>query len=99
MEYTATSFAEPLRRVFAELYRPNKELTIDFHPESKYFVESIEYKSEITPWFEKALYRPFVTLIRLIARQVRRMQSGSVHAYLVYVTAILVILLLLARWL
>ena len=33
MEYTATAFAEPLRRVFAELYRPTKELSIDFHPE------------------------------------------------------------------
>src|SRR5258708_40352177 len=32
MEYTATAFAEPLRRVFAELYRPTQELTIDFHP-------------------------------------------------------------------
>src|SRR2546428_12833600 len=26
MEYTSTAFAEPLRRVFAELYRPSKEL-------------------------------------------------------------------------
>lgn len=98
MEYTAASFAEPLRRVFAELYRPTKELTIDFPPESKYFVQSIEYKSEITPWFEKALYAPFVAFVRLVARQVRRLQSGSVHAYLVYVTVMLVILLLLARW-
>ena len=50
---TATAFAEPLRRVFAELYRPTKELTIDFHPESKYFVQSIEYKSNIYPLFER----------------------------------------------
>src|SRR5207244_6836802 len=53
MEYPATAFAEPLRRVFAELYHPSKELTIDFHPGSKYFVQSIEYRSAITPWFEK----------------------------------------------
>jgi hypothetical protein len=97
MEYTATSFAEPLRRVFAELYRPTKELTIDFHPESKYFVQSIEYKSEITPWFEKVLYTPLLARLRLLARQVRRLQSGSVHLYLVYVTGALVILLLAAR--
>ena len=97
MEYTATAFAEPLRRVFAELYRPSKELTIDFHPESKYFVQSIEYKSEITPWFEKALYGPFVTFLRFLARQVRRLQSGSVHLYLVYVMVMLMILLLAAR--
>ena len=98
MEYTATAFAEPLRRVFAELYRPTKELSIDFHPDSKYFVQSIEYRSEITPWFEKALYGPLLWFIRLSAATVRRMQSGSVHMYLVYVTVALLILLLIARW-
>jgi hydrogenase-4 component B len=98
MEYTATAFAEPLRRVFAELYRPTKELTIDFHPESKYFVQSIEYRSEITPWFEKYLYDPCLWFVRLLAAVVRRMQSGSLNAYLVYVTITLLILLLSARW-
>ena len=98
MEYTATSFAEPLRRVFAELYRPTKELTIDFHPESKYFVQSIEYKSEITPWFEKNVYEPCLWLVRLVAVNVRRLQSGSLHLYLVYMAIALVILLLSARW-
>jgi hydrogenase-4 component B len=97
MEYTATSFAEPLRRVFAELYRPTKDLTIDFHPESKYFVQSIEYKSEITPWFEKYVYEPCLWLVRLMAVNVRRLQSGSLHLYLVYVAITLVILLLSAR--
>jgi hydrogenase-4 component B len=98
MEYTATAFAEPLRRVFAELYRPTKELTIDFHPESKYFVQSIAYKSDITPLIERWLYDPFLALIRFAARQVRRLQAGSLHLYLVYVTVVLVILLLMARW-
>lgn len=99
MEYTATAFAEPLRRVFAELYRPTKELTIDFHPESKYFVQSIEYRSEITPWFEKTLYDPLIRLVRSSAKQVRRLQSGSLHLYLVYIAATLLSLLLMARWL
>lgn len=98
MEYTATAFAEPLRRVFAELYRPTKELSIDFHPDSKYFVQSIEYRSEITPWFEKALYGPLLWFIRLCAAVTRRMQSGSVHIYLFYIFVALMILLLIARW-
>jgi len=97
MEYTATAFAEPLRRVFAELYRPSKELTIDFHPESKYFVQSIEYRSEITPWFEKYLYDPFLSLIRFSAVVVRRLQSGSLSVYLLYVAIVLLLLLLTAR--
>jgi hydrogenase-4 component B len=98
MEYTATAFAEPLRRVFAELYRPTKELSIDFHPDSKYFVQSIEYRSEIMPWFEKALYGPLLRFVRLLAELTRRLQSGSVHIYLFYISFALLILLLIARW-
>jgi hypothetical protein len=98
MEYTATAFAEPLRRVFAELYRPSRDLSIDFHPESKYFVQSIEYRSEIHPWFERVLYNPFVHVLRTAAGWVRRLQGGSVHLYLVYMTVALMVLLTVARW-
>ncbi|MBI3629490.1 MAG: hydrogenase 4 subunit B, partial [Candidatus Rokubacteria bacterium] len=98
MEYTATAFAEPLRRVFAELYRPTRDLTIDFHPESRYFVQSIEYRSEIRPWFETVLYGPLLALFRAAGGRVRRLQAGSVHLYLVYLTVALVLLLSVARW-
>jgi hydrogenase-4 component B len=98
MEYTATAFAEPLRRVFAEIYRPTKELSIDFHQDSKYFVQSIEYRSEIRPWFEKALYEPCLRFIALLASLTRRLQSGSLHVYLFYIFFALLILLLIARW-
>jgi len=98
MEYTATAFAEPLRRVFAELYRPSRDLSIDFHPASKYFVQSIEYRSEIHPWFERVLYDPLVHVLRTAATWVRRLQGGSVHLYLVYMTVALMVLLTMARW-
>jgi len=84
MEYTSTAFAEPLRRVFAELYRPTKDLSIDFHPESRYFVQSIEYRSEIMPWFERYLYAPVIARVMLWALRTRALQSGSAHAYLTY---------------
>jgi hydrogenase-4 component B len=93
MEYTATAFAEPLRRVFAELYRPTEDLSIDFHPESRYFVQSIRYRSEIVPWFERYLYAPLVERVRRLAVRVRLIQSGSVHAYLTYVVIALVAML------
>ena len=95
MEYTATAFAEPLRRVFAELYRPTRDLSIDFHPDSKYFVQSIEYRSEIVPWFERYLYAPLIARIRRWGIQARAIQSGSAHAYLAYLVIALVGLLAL----
>jgi hypothetical protein len=98
MEYTATAFAEPLRRVFAELYRPTRDLSIDFHPASKYFVQSIEYRSEIHPWFERVLYDPLLHVLGIAATWVRRLQGGSVHLYLLYMTLALLVLLTVARW-
>jgi hypothetical protein len=98
MEYTAAAFAEPLKRVFAEIYRPMKELTVDFHPGSKYFVQSIEYRNEITPWFDQSLYRPFLQSATFVAQQVRRLQAGSLHLYLLYIAIVLTVLLVVARW-
>ena len=99
MEYTATAFAEPLRRVFAQIYRPTKELSISSHPDSRYFVESIEYRSEITPLFDRWFYDPLLKWIRLFSGQVQRLQAGSLHLYLLYIAVLLVVLLLSARWL
>jgi hydrogenase-4 component B len=99
MQYTATAFAEPLRRVFAELYRPTQDLSIDFHPESKYFVQSIEYQSEIHPWFEKLLYQPLIGIFQKTADRVRWIQAGWLGLYLAYILVGLIALLVLAWWL
>jgi hydrogenase-4 component B len=93
MEYTATAFAEPLRRVFSAIYRPTEDVTVDYHPGSRYFVQAIVYRASILPWFERYLYEPLMGWVRRWGRRVLRLQSGSVHAYLGYAMAALVILL------
>jgi len=95
-EYTATAFANPFKRVFALLYRPVKELDIEFHPESRYFVRTITYYNEGRLIFEDALYRPLLRLIRALAHEARVLQSGNVHSYLAYILVALVALLILA---
>jgi hypothetical protein len=94
-EYTATAFANPFKRVFAVLYRPVKDLDIEFHPESRYFVRTIEYDNPGHLIFEDKLYRPLLRLIELAARRARVLQSGNVHGYLVYILIALVALLIL----
>lgn len=98
MEYTSTAFAEPLRRVFADLYQPTKDVTIDFHPDSKYFVHSIEYRSHVRAWFEDYLYQPLFTAVRFVGMGGKWIQSGSIHGYLTYIFVALLALLLMARW-
>ena len=58
--------------------------SIDFHPESRYFVQSIAYRSEVHPWFERLLYAPVVSLLRRTAFRIRWLQAGSLHLYLLY---------------
>jgi hypothetical protein len=99
MEYTATAFAEPLLRVFAELYRPTRDLTVTVHPDAPRFVQSIVYRSEVRPWLEQALYTPLIQAWRGTAWRVRRIQAGSVHLYLVYVVLALLSALSFAWWL
>jgi hydrogenase-4 component B len=98
MEYTSSAFAEPLRRIFSELYRPTEDLSITVHPDSPYFVRAITYRSEVVPWVEKALYDPLARGMRAASTQVRRIQAGSVHLYLLYMAAALVAALAFAWW-
>jgi hydrogenase-4 component B len=96
MEYTAAAFAQPFKRVFAVLYRPLPQLDIEFHPQSRFFVRTIRYENPARPLVEEWLYRPALAGARRLARQARRIQSGSASLYLAYIFAVLLGLLLLA---
>jgi hypothetical protein len=93
MEYTSTAFAEPLRRIFGELYRPTDDLTVTVQPGSPYHIRAISFRTELHPWFQRALYGPIVDATLTVAGWVRSLQSGSVNAYLAYIVLVLVVLL------
>jgi NADH:ubiquinone oxidoreductase subunit 5 (subunit L)/multisubunit Na+/H+ antiporter MnhA subunit len=97
-EYTAAAFAEPLKRVFTGFYRPTHEVTVESHPVSHYFVQSVAYRTQVAPWMEQALYAPVLRLSRWASRQVGRIQAGSIHVYLAYLPGALLLLLLLSQW-
>jgi hydrogenase-4 component B len=96
-EYTATSFANPFKRVFSLLYRPVKTFAIEFHPESRFFVRTIRYSNEARSIFDDAIYGPLDRFLRSLAQRVRLLQSGNVNVYLLYILVALVVLLVIAR--
>jgi len=95
MEYTATAFADPFKRVFRFFYRPEKRLELDVHPESRFFVQRIAYTNPASSIFEEWLYRPLLSALRAIIDRVQRLQSGSATAYLAYIFVVLLALLVL----
>jgi hydrogenase-4 component B len=96
MEYTATAFSNPFKRVFDFFYRPVKQLDIEFHPESRFFVQKIEYENPTRSVFEEWLYRPVLQGLRRATRLAQALQSGSANLYLIYILAALVLMLVLA---
>jgi len=96
MEYTATAFSNPFKRVFDFFYRPEQRLDIAAHAESRFFVERIEYASPTRSLVEEWLYRPALNALSGLAAGARRLQSGSANAYLAYILAALLLLLVLA---
>jgi len=93
MQYTATSFAEPLQRVFDDVLRPDRDLDVSHLAESRYFEQAITYRSRIDDAVERGWYRPLTVLIQRWGEVARRAQNGSMHRYLGYGFAALIVLL------
>lgn len=94
MEYSATSFAEPLGRVFDDVLRPDHDVEVSHLVESRYFPAAITYRTRLADGFERYAYSPLVSAITAWGRVARRLQNGSVHRYLGLGFAALVIVLL-----
>jgi formate hydrogenlyase subunit 3/multisubunit Na+/H+ antiporter MnhD subunit len=97
MEYTATSFAEPLQRVFDDVLAPESDLDVTPHAESAYLVERIAYSRAVPDRVEHRLYNPVVHTVRRAGYAARVLADGSVHRYLGYgFGGVVIILLVLA---
>jgi hydrogenase-4 component B len=96
-EYTATAFSKPLMMIFRAVYRPTRH--VDSLPEvSPYFPREVRYRAEIEPTFERFIYGPLLRVVLRVANGLKGVQAGSLHAYLAYVMALVVWLMLLVWW-
>jgi formate hydrogenlyase subunit 3/multisubunit Na+/H+ antiporter MnhD subunit len=84
MAYTATSFAEPLQRVFDDVLAPEQDVDVTHVRESTYLVERVRFANRVPDRIEHRLYTPLLTLLAGIGWRARRLAAGSVHAYLGY---------------
>ena len=96
MEYTATGFVQPIKRVFSLIYQPTVKLETEFLEESRYFFKRRRFESRIEPLFQEYLYDPVVVFFSATADRLRIIQAGSLHLYLAYIFVTLVVLLLVA---
>jgi formate hydrogenlyase subunit 3/multisubunit Na+/H+ antiporter MnhD subunit len=84
MEYTATSFAEPLTRVFDDVLGPQSDLEMTPYAESRYLIESARYRRQVPDRIEARLYPPVIAAASWWGQRARAAANGSVHRYLAY---------------
>ena len=94
MQYTATSFAMPLRRIFGYLFSIKehvRQLPPATHPA---FPERLTYHLRVRDRFWMWIYQPVVDASFWLSRRIGRMQHGRIQIYLIYSFLTILVLLI-----
>ncbi len=94
LQWTSAGFTKPLRLVLETLLRTRREVQVTV---SSGVVEAVAYEAEVPHLFDTLLYGPVSRGALHAAGIARRVQSGSLRTYLIYLLALLGVLLALAR--
>lgn len=95
MQYTATSFAQPIARLFGGLYRYAMRIETQ-GPQRRLFPDEVAVSMTHEPYLETRVYAPLLRQIQRFAGGfLMRLQAGSIHQYLFNM---LLVLALLCWW-
>lgn len=92
--YTASGFANPIRRVLANILGTRRS-TVALEDGQGEGGARVETTVRVTEPFEVYLYRPIRTFTLRVARLAKRLQSGNLNAYVAYMLFALLLALVL----
>jgi formate hydrogenlyase subunit 3/multisubunit Na+/H+ antiporter MnhD subunit len=93
MQYTASSFSMPIRRVLGFLFAVREQVEIVPHTNHPAMPGGLQYRLRIRDRFWSWLYTPQGDAAFWIARQVSKLQHGHIQIYLLYSFITLIVLL------
>jgi formate hydrogenlyase subunit 3/multisubunit Na+/H+ antiporter MnhD subunit len=92
MQYTGTAFAQPIRRIFAPVWKIEERIERQTDADGLR-VTRLSHQLQIVDRSWTALYEPIGHWVVLAARRVARLQQGNIRVYLAYSFFTLVLLL------
>lgn len=90
VQYTASSFADPLIRMFRPLLRTERQV----HEPEGIFPSGASLHTHTPDVFMARVYEPFVRGVERAAGLMQRLQQGSTHLYLMYIFLTIIILMI-----
>jgi formate hydrogenlyase subunit 3/multisubunit Na+/H+ antiporter MnhD subunit len=97
MQYTATAFAQPIRRVFEPAWDVH-ETVQEEAPHAPLRPQAIRHELHVGDKSWPRLYEPLARIVLAAARHVGRLQAGNLRIYLAYSFFTLLLLLLWVSW-
>jgi hypothetical protein len=97
MQYTATSFSMPIRRILGFMFDIREQVDLTHPVNHAVFPERIRYRLRIRDRFWNMLYVPIVNSCFWLSRKVGKLQQGRIQVYLLYSFITLIVLLALLR--
>jgi hydrogenase-4 component B len=97
MQYNATSFSMPIRRIFGFLFHIKERLKRTSRAGHAEFPKRLNYYLRVRDRFWGWLYKPFIQSSFWVSRRVGRLQQGRIQAYLIYSFITIIILLVFSR--
>ncbi|HVA20215.1 MAG TPA: proton-conducting transporter membrane subunit [Solirubrobacteraceae bacterium] len=94
LQWTSAGFTKPLRLVLDTLLRTRREVHLSARSG---VMQTVSYEADVPHLFDTVFYGPVSRAALRGAGFARRMQSGSLRTYLIYLLALLGVLLALAR--
>lgn len=82
MQYTATSYAEPLLRVFDNALQTARDVEVTHVKQSTYMAARVTYTQRLQDVVETGLYLPLIGAANRLADRARGVQNGSINRYL-----------------
>jgi hydrogenase-4 component B len=95
MQYTATSFSMPIRRIFGFLFYIREETHAVEPVRHPVYPEKLQYRLRVRDRFRYWLYQPVEEAAYFVARKVGRLQQGRIQMYLIYSFVTIIVLLVL----
>lgn len=94
MEITATGFSRSIITVFKKILRPTRETATAYCDDKRcYFPKESTIHLELHDIYDSLIYRPLRSFLNLISEQTRKIQSGHINAYALYIFITLIGLL------
>ncbi|MEK7624872.1 MAG: hydrogenase 4 subunit B [Patescibacteria group bacterium] len=99
MEITATGFSRSIITVFKNVLKPTRQNEIEYDDANlRYFPKSNSIHLELHDVYQSFFYKPLKNLLIKISDQMRKIQSGNMNAYILYIfIALMGLLLIVAK--